>query len=62
LLIGLVDHGNQNTRNWARAALARKTGQDFQKDKQAWAKWWAGQGHHPIDEKFLKPTPPPAQK
>ena len=40
LLIGLVDHGNQNTRNWARAALSRQTGQDFQQDKRAWAKWW----------------------
>ena len=40
LLISLVDHGNQNTRFWARAALARKTGQDFKQDKQAWAKWW----------------------
>ena len=37
LLISLVDHGNQNTRNWARAALSRKTGQDFAQDKQAWA-------------------------
>jgi HEAT repeat protein len=61
LLISLVDHGNQNTRNWARAALARKTSQDLQKDKQAWAKWWVEQGHSTIDEKFLKPTPPPPQ-
>ena len=36
LLISLVDHGNQNTRKWARAALARKTGQDFKEDKEAW--------------------------
>jgi hypothetical protein len=35
LLISLVDHGNQNTRNWAQAALARLTGQDFKQDKQA---------------------------
>lgn len=40
LLISLVDHGNQNTRKWARAALARKTGQDFKEDKPAWEKWW----------------------
>ena len=61
LLIGLVDHGNQNTRNWARAALSRKTGQDFKQDKAAWAKWWQEQGHGPVDAKFLKPTvvPPP---
>lgn len=40
LLVSLVDHGNQNTRQWARAAFSRKTGQDFQHDKRAWAKWW----------------------
>lgn len=60
LLIGLVDHGNQNTRNWSRAALSRKTGQDFKQDKPAWAKWWQEQGHRPIDEKFLKPWAPPS--
>jgi hypothetical protein len=61
LLVSLVDHGNQNTRNWARAALSRKTGQDFKQDKQAWAKWWQEQGHAPIDEKFLKPWEKPTQ-
>jgi hypothetical protein len=61
LLVGLVDHGNQNTRNWARAALSRKTGQDFKQDKQAWAKWWQEHGHSPIDGKFLKPTVVPSQ-
>jgi hypothetical protein len=61
LLVGLVDHGNQNTRNWARAALSRKTGQDFKQDKQAWAKWWLEQGHGPIDGKFLKPSTVPPQ-
>ena len=35
LLISLLDHGNQNTRMWASAALARKTDQDFKKDKHA---------------------------
>jgi hypothetical protein len=59
LLIGLVDHGNQNTRFWARAALARTTGQDFKQDKQAWAKWWQEQGHKPIDPGLLKPWEPP---
>jgi hypothetical protein len=59
LLVGLVDHGNQNTRNWARAALARKTGKDFGQDKQAWAKWWLSQGHKPIDDDLLKPWEPP---
>jgi len=48
LLVSLVDHGNQNTRNWARAALARPTGQDFKKDKAAWAKYWQDQGHEAI--------------
>jgi hypothetical protein len=55
LLISLVDHGNQNTRNWARAALSRKTGKDFAQDKQAWAQWWQSQGHKPVDEELLKP-------
>jgi hypothetical protein len=54
LLVSLVDHGNQNTRNWARAALSRKTGQDFRQDKLAWADWWRTQGNEPIDEKLLK--------
>jgi hypothetical protein len=62
LLISLVDHGNQNTRNWARAALARKTGQDFIQDKQAWADWWKTQGHEPVADEFLKPWQPPGMK
>jgi len=53
LLISLVDHGNQNTRKWARAALARKTGQDFKEDKLAWAKWWKSQGHAAVDKSLL---------
>ena len=61
MLIGLVDHGNQNTRFWARAALARKTGQDFKQDKQAWAKWWQEQGHAGLDKELLKPYEPPTQ-
>lgn len=59
LLISLVDHGNQNTRNWAEAALARITGQDFKQDKQAWANWWQAQGHPAVDPKYLKPAEPP---
>jgi hypothetical protein len=59
LLISLVDHGNQNTRHWARAALSRKTGQDFGQNKQAWAKWWQAQGHEPIDDELLKPWKAP---
>jgi hypothetical protein len=61
LLVSLVDHGNQNTRQWARAALSRKTGQDFQQDKQAWAQWWQFQGNNPIDSKFLQPWMMPPQ-
>jgi hypothetical protein len=61
LLISLVDHGNQNTRFWARAALARKTGQDLKQDKQAWARWWQEQGHPAVDKNFLKPYEPPPQ-
>lgn len=61
LLVSLVDHGNQNTRLWARAALSRKTGQDFQDDKMAWAQWWQEQGHKAVAAEYLKPwAPPPA--
>lgn len=61
VLVSLVDHGNQNTRFWARAALARMAKDDFKSDKQAWNKWWVGQGHPAIDAKLLKPyTPPPS--
>lgn len=60
LLVSLVDHGNQNTRNWARAALARKTGQDFGQDKLAWANWWRSQGHDAIQPEFLKSWKPAA--
>ena len=59
LLIGLVDHGNQNTRMWARAALSRKTGRDFNGDKPAWAAWWQAQGHKAVGEEHLKPRQPP---
>ena len=63
LLVSLVDHGNQNTRFWARAALARMAKNDFKTDKQAWNKWWVGQGHEPIEPALLKPyTPPVAEK
>jgi hypothetical protein len=62
LLVSLVDHGNQNTRFWARAALARMAKADFKADKQAWNKWWTDQGHAAIDAKFLKPYTPPATK
>jgi hypothetical protein len=61
LLISLVDHGNQNTRNWARAALSRKTGLNFKQDKAAWATWWQAQGHKAVSEEFLKPWQTPAQ-
>ena len=59
LLVSLVDHGNQNTRLWARAALSRMAGDDFKTDKQAWNKWWVGQGHEAIDAKLLEPYTPP---
>jgi HEAT repeat protein len=62
LLVGLVDHGNQNTRLWARAALARLAKNDFKADKQAWNQWWMGQGHQTIDAKFLKPYLSPTPK
>ena len=51
LLVSLVDHGNQNTRLWARAALARMAKDDFKADKQAWSKWWGGQGHDPVSSR-----------
>jgi len=59
LLISLVDHGNQNTRFWARAALARTAKNDFKADKQAWNKWWVDQGHPPFEASFLRPYTPP---
>jgi len=62
VLISLVDHGNQNTRFWARAALARMAKDDFKSDKQAWNKWWIAQGHPAIEANLLKPyAPPPSQ-
>jgi hypothetical protein len=62
LLVSLVDHGNQNTRFWARAALARMAKADFKTDKQAWNQWWIAQGQTAIDPKFLKPyTLPPSK-
>lgn len=61
LLVSLVDHGNQNTRQWARAALSRKTGHDFKQDKQAWANWWASRGNGPIDSQYLTPWVMPSQ-
>lgn len=60
LLVSLVDHGNQNTRFWARAALARMAKDDFKTDKQAWNKWWTEQGHEAIDPALLKPYVLPA--
>jgi beta-lactamase regulating signal transducer with metallopeptidase domain len=60
-LIRLVDHGNQNTRMWARASLVRLTGQNFNDDKQAWGKWWNDSGKEPkIDLAQLKPWTQPA--
>ncbi len=61
LLISLVDHGNQNTRLWARAALSRKLEQDFKQDKQAWAACWQARGNLPLNAKLLKPWAPPPQ-
>src|SRR3954468_859715 len=62
LLVSLVDHGNQNTRFWARAALARMARDDFKADKQAWNKWWMAQGHSAIEARFLQPYVPPPTK
>ncbi len=60
-LIPLVDHGNQNTRMWARASLVRLTGQNFGDDKKAWGEWWNSTGKGPkIDPADLKPWTPPA--
>lgn len=62
LLVSLVDHGNQNCRMWARAALARLAHDDFKDDKQAWNKWWVDSGHPAIDAKLLEPWKAPATK
>jgi hypothetical protein len=62
VLVPLVDHGNQNTRMWARASLSRLTGQSFGNDKQAWARWWNDEGKEPqIDVASLKPWTAPGQ-
>lgn len=62
VLIPLVDHGNQNTRMWARASLVRLTGENFSDDKQAWGRWWNESGHEPkIDLAELKPWTMPGQ-
>ncbi|MBL7645296.1 MAG: hypothetical protein JNK74_03795 [Candidatus Hydrogenedentes bacterium] len=56
VLIPLVDHGNQNTRMWARGSLLRLTGQTFDQDKAAWGAWWNAQGKEPrLSEDDLKP-------
>src|SRR5918993_2457571 len=55
MLVSLVDHGNQNTRFWARGAVARMAGDDFKTDKAAWNKWWVAKGNPPIDSELLKP-------
>jgi hypothetical protein len=55
VLVPLVDHGNPNTRMWARAALVRLTGQTFDQDKKAWGAWWNGQNKEPkLKEEDLK--------
>jgi hypothetical protein len=60
-LVRLVDHGNMNTRMWARASLVRITGQAFGDDKQAWADWWNGAGKEPkLGPEDVKPWEPPA--
>jgi hypothetical protein len=62
-LVSLVDHGNQNTRMWARASLARITGQGFGADKQAWGNWWNASGKQPqITPEQLKPWKIPETK
>ena len=62
LLVSLVDHGNQNTRMWARAALARIVKEDFKANKQDWNQWWVSKGHPAIDAKLLEPFTPPSAK
>jgi hypothetical protein len=62
LLVSMVDHGNQNCRMWARAALARIAHDDFKDDKQAWNKWWVDSGHPAIDAKLLEPWKAPPAK
>lgn len=62
VLVSLVDHGNQNTRLWARAALARMAKDDFKDDKPAWNTWWTSQGHDAIEAKLLEPYVAPEKK
>ena len=62
-LVPLVDHGNKNTRMWARASLVRLTGQAFDTDKQAWADWWNGAGKEPtLGPDAVKPWIPPGPR
>ena len=63
VLIPLVDHGNLNTRMWARGSLVRLTGQTFDQDKAAWGAWWNAQGKEPkLTEDDLKPWVMPGQQ
>jgi hypothetical protein len=39
--------------------LARIAKDDFKSDKQAWNKWWVGEGHEAIDAALLKPYTAP---
>jgi hypothetical protein len=39
--------------------LARMAKDDFMADKQAWNRWWTGQGHEAIEPALLKPYTPP---
>ena len=46
-LVHLTYHYNLNTRFWAQISLVRLTGKNFEKDVDAWRKWWNEQGGKP---------------
>ena len=53
-LVHLTYHYNQNTRFWAQISLVRLTGQNFERDVDAWRKWWTSAGNKPpIPEKTV---------
>ena len=63
LLVSLIDHGNQNTRMWARASLVRITGQNLGTEKKAWGDWWNGaKKQPPITEEQMTPWKAPDKK
>ena len=59
-LVHLTYHYNLNTRFWAQISLVRLTGKNFEKDFDAWRKWWKKEGGKPaISEERIEWTSNP---